>query len=61
MTTGYVMIALNPCPFCGGKARKNRQIRILCNQLHRAEEALKMVDDLKEGKDTAHFYDVPFT
>ena len=43
------------------KARKKRQISILCNQLHRAEEALKMVDALREGKDTAHFYDVPFT
>lgn len=21
MTTGYVMIALNPCPFCGGNAK----------------------------------------
>lgn len=21
MTTGYVMIALNPCPFCGGKSK----------------------------------------
>ena len=42
------------------KARKKTQIRILCNQLQRAEEALKMVDLLQEGKDTARPYEVPF-
>lgn len=42
------------------RARKDRQIRILSNQLHRAEYALKMVEALKEGKNTAHLYDVPF-
>lgn len=42
------------------KARKKTQIRILCNQLQRAEEALKMVEALREGKNTAHTYDVPF-
>ena len=41
-------------------ARKKTQIRILCNQLQRAEEALKMVEVLKEGKDTAYTYDVQF-
>ena len=42
------------------RARKKRQIRILSNQLHRAEYALKMVGALREGKDTAYTYDVPF-
>lgn len=42
------------------RARKKRQIRILSNQLHRAEYALKMVEALREGKDTAYTYDVPF-
>lgn len=42
------------------RARKKRQISILSNQLHRAEYALKMVEALREGKDTAYTYDVPF-
>lgn len=42
------------------RARKKRQISILSNQLHRAEYALKMVEALREGKDTAYTYDVQF-
>lgn len=42
------------------RARKKKQISILCNQLHKAEEALKMVEALREGKDTAYPHDVPF-
>ena len=42
------------------RARKKRQIRILSNQLHSAEYALKMVEALREGKDTAYTYDVQF-
>lgn len=54
-----------PCPptwqscWSRMKARHTRKARS-CNQLHRAEYALKMVEALREGKDTAYTYDVPF-